>query len=144
MSKTKQAGFIMVPNRLLEMNLDSYEIAVFNVIKRNNPSHPGYKHFKNKIGISRDRLWKALNTLKQCNIINWDRGNTGKSNIYIIMPEGVWVKKNPYATRTTTHPSSVLPPVRQAYSNKTNSIRLNNKREERDINILVKSLIKKI
>lgn len=145
----------MAPNEILDLGLDPFEISVWMMIKRNNPSYPGYKDFKKKLGISRDKLWKALNTLKACNMIMWDPGGPGKNNFYTTQPRGVWITKK-IVDKSCNAPSSssvrrtrgstphVLGVVRHTDANNTNSIRLNNKREELDINVLVKSLIKKL
>lgn len=141
---------MMIPNKIFELNLDPYDISVFMVIKRNNPSHPGYQHFKNKLSISKKRLWKSLNGLKNCNVIQWERGCEGRSNFYTVMPEGVWTKKSKLSTkdpslrRPTSSLLRILPPVPQGDANKTNSIILNNKKDENRVSLLLKQTAKNL
>jgi len=129
----KQKAFIMVPIRILTLGLDAYEIAVFCALKKFSDKNgskifPSYKKLMSMLSMSRGRLWKCLNTLKQCNVIVWEGGHTGKSNYYDILGEGNWTKKyvDKYVDKSkqvvhqTNYPSS--PGERGVFTRRTPSI----------------------
>lgn len=123
----------MIPLKILKLNLDSYDVAVFVAISSHGPKNifPGYSLLMREAGnISRGRLWKSLRVLRSCNVVNWTQPSIGKSNHYVILGEGCWVKKivdnsqktvdkpkHQFTTRTTTSSPGVRVLVHHANPN---------------------------
>jgi hypothetical protein len=127
----------MVPNKLLELGLDSYEISLFVALKwRGKYIFPGFSSLRKSLKVSKGRLQKSLKTLQNCNVITWDRGLTGTSNKYTIFGEGVWTEKKlstkKRATRKPTTGSPGSPGVgHQEAPNYTNRTILKNNIENK-------------
>lgn len=90
--------FTIIPNKLLKLGLDAYELATFLALKSHannsgNSMFPGWERLRELTGQSRDRLWKSLSTLRDLNVIQWDRGGTGRANTYHVLGEGCWTPK---------------------------------------------------
>lgn len=108
----RQEPFFTIPNKIFKYGLNASELAVFFALK----SHQG----RNSVGVfpSMPRLAemtshglttvkKALATLKSCNMIQWERGLSGRANTYFFLGTGAWVHKqkaclNPPRKRTRT------------------------------------------
>lgn len=91
--------FTIIPNKLMRLGLDVSEVATFVALKMHgnnggNSMFPSLPRLMKITGQSRDRLWKSLTTLKNCNVIQWDRGDSrGRANTYHVLGEGCWAPK---------------------------------------------------
>lgn len=93
------SSYVIAPNKIFTLNLDPFELAAFFALashggKSSSGIFPSWPRLRAMTGMSRDKLWKCLLTLEQCNVIRWDRGRTGRANNYQILGSGCWSKKN--------------------------------------------------
>lgn len=94
----KCGGFVKVPVKILQLGLDVYELAAFVALASHGGENgtgifPSWSRLRVLTGMSRDRLWKSLDSLSRCNVIQWDRGRTGVASTYTILGTGAWSKK---------------------------------------------------
>lgn len=97
--KKTHTPFVQAPTKIFSIGLDAYEIATFFALsshggKNGSGIFPSWTKLRKMLGgLSRDRLWKCLTTLRDCNVIQWDRGRTGVANNYLILGVGCWTQK---------------------------------------------------
>lgn len=88
----------MFPNKIYALDLSTSEILVFIILishggKKSFGIFPSTDRISQLAAISRRQVSRCLNTLAECNVIQWDRGRQGVSNHYTILGEGAWNKK---------------------------------------------------
>lgn len=98
MSENQSAQFVQVPVKIFGLGLDPFEIALFFALlshsgKNSEGIFPSWTRLRSMVPMGKERLWKSMLTLKQCNVIIWDRGKTGVSNRYFILGTGCWQQK---------------------------------------------------
>lgn len=86
--------FSKIPNKLIFLSkLDVYEHRVLCILLSLKPSRPSYKNLMHWTGLSRDKVYRVLKSLKSKNIINWKSGNSHrKSNFYFVVDDNLWFK----------------------------------------------------
>ena len=126
-----QVPFTKVPNSAIDdLRLNAYDLAVFCVLLRFNPSFPSYPKIMKLLLVSRETVWKSLKKLEEYGYIVKLR-RRGRSTVYAFKPSVIGNR----LVRQANWGSSPgrLGVVRQANCNKTNH-KKNLKSEERIFN----------
>ncbi len=100
MQDAKQKDFFQVPEKIFRLGLNGNEIAVFCAIISHDGSnargiYPSRSRLGELTGLSLRTVNRAIVALGERNVIQWDRGHTGKANTYSILGTGCWTPKPP-------------------------------------------------
>lgn len=104
LEKLEPGSFTQIPNKIFRIGLNPSEISVFIALlsfsgEDSAGIFPSLPTLAEMTGQSRRSVINSLETLSACNIVQWDRGNVGRSNTYDVLGTGAWIPKKDSAPR---------------------------------------------